>query len=43
MHLGIVRSMPVSRGSIGAVIVTVTVTVTSSVSVTVNVTITVRG
>ena len=41
MHLSIVWSMPVSRGSIGAVIVTVTVT--SSVSVTASVTVTVRG
>ena len=43
MHLGIVGSMPVPRGSAGTVIVTVTVSVIRSVSVTVSVTVTVRG
>ena len=43
VHLSIVGSMPVPRGSTGTVIVTVTVSVTRSVSVTVSVTVTVRG
>ena len=43
MHLSIVGSMPIPRGSAGTVIVTVTVSVTRSVSVTVSVTVTVRG